>query len=49
MSGAWLRYLFEIGKAGGLENVIRHELRHLQHPKADEMQHEEKERLINSN
>lgn len=38
----------EIEKAGGLEEVIRHELVHLQHPEANEMPHEEKEDYINN-
>ena len=40
---------FEIDRAGGLENVIRHELKHLQHPEADELPHEAKEKVINDN
>jgi predicted SprT family Zn-dependent metalloprotease len=31
---------------GGLEGVIKHEIKHLQHPEADNMRHEEKENYI---
>ena len=40
---------FEIERAGGLESVIRHELTHIQHPEADNMPHEEKEKYIEEN
>lgn len=39
---------YEIERAGGLEEVIRHEITHLSHPKADRMPHEEKENIINN-
>ncbi len=33
---------------GGLEEIIKHEIEHLQHPEADFMSHEEKENYINN-
>lgn len=38
---------FEIEKAGGLEETIRHELEHLKHPEANDLPHENKEEYIN--
>lgn len=38
----------EIERAGGLEQVIKHELAHLKHPEANNMPHEEKEDYINN-
>lgn len=38
---------YRIEEAGGLEEVIKHELSHLKHPEADQMSHEEKEEYIN--
>lgn len=38
----------EIERAGGLEEVIKHELSHLKHPEANNMPHEEKEKYINN-
>lgn len=37
---------YKIERAGGLVKVIKHELLHLQHPEADNMEHDEKEVYI---
>ena len=37
---------YEIDKAGGLEEVIKHEIAHLKHPEADNMPHEKKEEYV---
>lgn len=37
---------FEIEKAGGLKEVIKHEIKHLMHPEANDLPHEEKEKVI---
>ena len=39
---------WQIDRVGGLEDTIKHELTHLEHPEADTMSHEEKEKYIES-
>jgi hypothetical protein len=39
---------FEIERAGGLEEVIKHELEHLKHPEANNLPHKDKEDYINN-
>jgi len=39
---------YRIDEAGGLEEVIRHEIAHLNHPEANDLNHTDKEHYINN-